>query len=85
MKFIILKIKNLFIPICICIFTIFLVCFSNDSLSSAKIGLSLWATSVVPSLFPFFIATELLGYTSVVQFLGKLLNRFMKPVFNVPR
>ena len=84
MKIIVFKIKKLFLPTCICLFTMFLLLFSNSNLSSAKTGLSLWANSVVPSLLPFFIATELLGYTNVVSILGKLLNRFMKPVFNVP-
>lgn len=84
MKIIVFKLKNLFIPICICLFTIFLLIFSNANLSSAKTGLTLWANSVVPSLLPFFIATELLGYTNVISILGKLLNRFMRPIFNVP-
>ena len=84
MKIIVFKIKKLFIPACICLFTMFLLIFSNSNLSSAKTGLSLWANSVVPSLLPFFIATELLGYTNVVSILGKLLNRFMRPIFNVP-
>lgn len=83
-KFIMFKIKQLFIPFCICLFTILLLLFSKDNLSSARSGLSLWASSVVPSLLPFFIATELLGYTNVVSYLGKLLNKFMRPVFNVP-
>lgn len=84
MKIIVFKLKNIFIPICICLFTIFLLVFSNANLSSAKNGLLLWANSVVPSLLPFFIATELLGYTNVISILGKLLNRFMRPIFNVP-
>ena len=84
MKIIILKLKKMFIPICICLFTIFLLLFSNSNLSSAKIGLTLWANSVVPSLLPFFIATELLTYTNVISMLGKLLNKFMSPIFNVP-
>lgn len=83
-KFIVLKLKNLFLPTCICLFTFFLLVFSNNNLSSAKNGLSLWANSVVPSLLPFFIATELLGYTNVISFLGRSLTRFMKPIFNVP-
>lgn len=83
-KFLVFNIKKSFIPICICLFTIFLLIFSNANLSSAKAGLSLWANSVVPSLLPFFIATELLGYTNVVSFLGKLLNKLMRPLFNVP-
>lgn len=83
-RFIVLKLKKLFIPFCICLFTVFLLIFSNANLSSAKTGLALWANSVVPSLLPFFIATELLGYTNVISILGKLLNRFMRPIFNVP-
>ena len=83
-KIIVFKFKNLFIPFCICLFTLFLLVFSNANLSSAKKGLALWANSVVPSLLPFFIATELLGYTNVIQILGKLLNKFMRPIFNVP-
>ena len=83
-KFIILKIKSLFIPFCICFFIVFLLLFSNNNLIYAKNGLKIWANSVVPSLLPFFIATELLGYTNIVTFLGNLLNKFMKPIFNVP-
>ena len=83
-KFLIIKIKRIFLPFCICLFTILLLVFSKTNLSSAKSGLSLWASYVVPSLLPFFIATELLGYTNVVSYLGKLLNKFMRPMFNVP-
>ena len=83
-KFIILKIEQLLIPLCIYLFTIFLVLFSSDNLVAAKNGLSLWAFSVVPSLLPFFIATELLSYTNIVSTLGKFLNCCMRPIFNVP-
>lgn len=44
----------------------------------------MFANSVLPSLLPFFIATELLSYTNIVSILGKALNKFMRPVFNVP-
>ena len=76
-KIIVFNIKKLFIPI-------FLLIFSNANLSSAKAGLALWANSVIPSLLPFFIATELLGYTNIISVLGKLLNKLMRPLFNVP-
>ena len=48
-----------------------------------KSGLKLWANSVIPSLFPFFVATELLMHTQIVFQIGLLLNKFMKPIFNV--
>lgn len=84
MRIFIFRLKKMIIPTCICIFTVFLIMFSSTNLIAAKNGLILWAMSVVPSLLPFFIATELLSYTSVVSFLGKFLNKFMRPIFNVP-
>ena len=57
--------------------------YSNTNLVAAKNGLVLWVNSIVPALFPFFVATELLSHTNFTYYLGKLLNRFMKPVFNV--
>ena len=84
MRIFIIKLKKMIIPTCICVFTAFLILFSTDNLVAAKNGLLLWGTSVVPSLLPFFIATELLGYTNVVTKLGKLLNPIMRPLFNVP-
>lgn len=58
--------------------------FSSSNLKAAKDGLILWATAVVPSLFPFFVSTELLNNTNIVSYLGKLLNPIMRPLFNVP-
>lgn len=75
--------KNIF-SILFVLFTICLVLFSRENLSAAKSGLMLWANNVVPALFPFFIATELLTYTNLIPFLGKLLKRWMRPIFNVP-
>ncbi len=83
-KFIIFSIKENLLSIIFILFTISLVIFSKSNLSAAKTGLSLWANAVVPSLFPFFIATELLSYTNVVPLLGSYLNFLMRPLFNVP-
>ncbi len=84
LKILLLKFKSNILTLLICLFTLLLIVFSNQNLMSAKKGLSLWANSVVPSLLPFFIATELLGYTNVISFLGRILNKFMRPLFNVP-
>ena len=40
--------------------------------------------NIVPTLLPFFIATELLCSTGIIEILGNKLNKFMKPIFNVP-
>lgn len=65
-------------------FTVLLIIFSKDNFYAAKQGLNLWANSVVPSLLPFFIATELLFHTNIIYYLGKMLNGIMRPIFNVP-
>lgn len=83
MKFYTIKIKQLLFPIVFLLFIICLVIFSNNNIIAAKSGLSLWANSVIPSLFPFFVATELLSYTNFTHILGKLFNKIMKPIFNV--
>lgn len=82
--FIFLSIKQNILPTIFCLFTICLVIFSKQNLVATKNGLLLWANAVVPSLLPFFIATELLGHTNVVSNIGKLLDKVMKPIFNVP-
>ena len=82
-NFIVLKLKRNFISILFLLFTLSILIFSNSNLSAVKSGISLWATSVVPSLFPFFVATELLMHTNIVYHIGNILNRFMKPLFNI--
>ena len=83
-KFIFLSIKRNILPAIFCIFTACLVIFSKSNLVAAKDGLLLWANNIVPSLLPFFLATELLSYTTVVSKLGKILNPIMKPLFHIP-
>ena len=65
-------------------FLIFLVVFSKNNLTATKNGLILWTNSIIPSIFPFLIATELLNYTNIAKLLGKLLKNVMKPLFNIP-
>ena len=81
--FFIIKIKNYFLPFVFCLFTISLLVFSSSNLLAAKNGLKLWVSSVIPSLFPFFVATELLSKTNIPYLLGKIFNKFMKPLFNI--
>ncbi len=72
------------IAIIFCLFSICLVVFSTANLVAAKNGLILWATAVVPSLFPFFVATELLSHTNIISTFGKYFNIIMRPLFGVP-
>lgn len=75
--------KNIF-AIFFSLFAICLVIFSSSNLTATKNGLALWANNVVPSLFPFMVAANLLGATNIVYILSKYLDKFMRPIFNVP-
>lgn len=47
-------------------------------------GLKTWFNIVLPSLLPFFIASEILMKLGLVRFMGVLLEPVMRPLFNVP-
>lgn len=82
-NFFVIKLKRNFFAFVFLIFAVSLLLFSKNNLTAVKNGLILWATSVVPSLFPFFVATELLLHTNIVNLLGKSLNKCMRPIFNI--
>ena len=81
--FLVLKIKRNIFALIFLAFGASLLLFSSSNLPAIKKGLSLWANSVVPSLFPFFVATELLMNTNFVNSIGRFLNKIMKPLFNI--
>lgn len=54
------------------------------SLNSAASGVTVWFNIILPSLLPFFIISEILIGLGFVDFIGKLLQPLMKPLFNVP-
>lgn len=82
-NFYVVKLKRNILSLLFLGFTFSLLIFSKSNLPAVKSGLALWANSVVPSLFPFFVATELLMHTNIITLLGNLLNRYMKPFFNI--
>lgn len=84
MNFLVINLKKYFFTILFLLFTLSLILFSETNLVAAQDGLYLWASKVLPSLFPFFVATELLCQTNFTYLLGKFLNKLIKPVFNVP-
>lgn len=83
-KYVFLFFKRNLLSLIFILFIVFLILFSNSNLYAVKSGLSLWVNNVIPSLLPFFIATELLSTTNIIYKLGELLNFLMRPLFNVP-
>lgn len=80
---IVLKFKRNIIPMLFLLFTISLLIFSSSNLSAIKSSLILFANGVLPSLLPFFIATEMLLSTNIVNQIGYILNPIMKLLFNI--
>ncbi len=64
--------------------TLALVLYPELAFHAARRGLDIWWFTVFPALLPFFIAGQVLMALGVVHFLGVLLERFMRPLFNVP-
>ncbi|WP_151737181.1 sporulation integral membrane protein YlbJ [Paenibacillus tengchongensis] len=56
----------------------------GSSLAAALRGLSIWWDVLFPSLFPFFVISELMLGFGVVHLLGALLDPLMRPLFNIP-
>ena len=84
-NFIIINLKRYLISIISLAFVITLILYSETNIIAAKNGLKLWANSVIPSLFPFFVATEILCSTNLVYLAGKFLRKPIQKIFNVPR
>ena len=56
----------------------------DAALDGAKEGLSLWAGSVVPALFPFFVGVNFLVALGLPQELGRTFEPVFRTAFRVP-
>lgn len=77
------NIKNLFFLLAVLCVLLGIVRYPQISLNSALNGLNTWANIVFPSLFPFFIISEILIEMGFVNFIGDSLQPIIKPIFNV--
>ena len=80
----VIYIRLLSVPVLCILFILCLILLSETVVKSALSGLQLWAGVVVPSLFPFFIAAEVMNSTGFIRASGLLLEPLMRPLFNVP-
>lgn len=72
-----------------CVFTLafmaFMLAKPEYYLDSARKGLALFATSVLPSLFPFYFCSLLLTYSGAVGAISKLGEKPVKFMYNAPK
>lgn len=82
--FVVRKGRTLLLAVGGVLVTLALVTFPEEGLQAAKDGLKVFWEIVLPSLFPFFVLSELLLGLGVVHCLGVILEPIMRPFFNVP-
>lgn len=80
----VINLRSLILPATCMVFILLLIMFSDTAVKSASNGIQLWLGVVFPSLFPFFVVSEILNKTRFINALGVLLEPVMRPLFNVP-
>lgn len=60
-----------------------LICAPGEAMEGARAGLQLCFNVIVPSLFPFFVLSSLVVDLGLAAGLGRMLERFMRPLFRV--
>lgn len=63
---------------------VLMLSYPGSSWEAGVRGLAIWWDVLFPSLFPFFVISEVMLGFGIVHFLGKLLDPLMKPLFRIP-
>jgi sporulation integral membrane protein YlbJ len=58
--------------------------FPRESVDAGLTGVAIWWDVLFPSLFPFFVVSELMLGFGIVHFFGTLLDPMMRPLFRLP-
>lgn len=78
------KITSLLIILLLVITTLLFLTFSSEVIEAVSFSISIWKDNLIPSLFPFFIISELLINYGFIDLLGEALKGFMNKVFHLP-
>lgn len=78
------QIRDLLLGASLLVATMALLLFPTESMAAAKTGLTLCYNVIIPSLFPFFVLSSLVVELGLSGYLGRALERVMRPLFNVP-
>ena len=66
------------------VFILFLISANNIVLESVSFSISIWRDNLFPTLFPFFVASNILIQYGFIDILGKYLSVPMKKIFKLP-
>ena len=63
--------------------TLALMLYPQEAMEAARDGLALCGNVIIPSLFPFFVLSSLVVELGLAGYLGRVLEKVMRPLFNV--
>ena len=67
----------------IVLFFALMLCFPKETFMGASNGLLLWFQTILPTLLPFMIVSNLLIHTNSVYYISKFLKPFIQKIFRV--
>lgn len=76
--------KKYIFTIFISILVLFCIIAPSNMISTTKSALTLWATIIIPSLFPFMILADLIQKTALPFLFQKIFSPLMKMIFKLP-
>ena len=76
--------KKYIFTIFISILVLFCIIAPSNMINATKSALTLWATIIIPSLFPFMILADLIQKTALPFLFQKIFSPLMKVIFKLP-
>lgn len=77
------NITSIFIILVLIFFTIEILLTSDKVMASVEFSFSIWKNSIFPSLFPFFVVSEILINYGFVEFVSEIFRPIMNKLFKV--
>lgn len=78
-----MNIKKYIAPLLTAAFTLALVCSPDSALEAAAGAYKICENTVIPSLFPFFVCSNLLTMLNATEYLSRILKPVMRPIFGI--
>lgn len=76
-------IRDILLGLALLCATLSLMLYPQQSMQAARDGLALCYNVILPSLFPFFVLSSLVVELGLAEYLGRLLEPVMRPLFHV--
>ncbi len=79
------KISSLIMILFLLLIIIYMITCSEEVVESVAFSISIWKDNLFPTLFPFFVVSNLLMQYGFVDIIGKILAYPMETIFHLPK